>query len=186
MSHTLAFALAFAAIATVHAADVGIYGKKLTVADSTAVNGRAKVLFLAKGAAIAKGPGGDPGQIEAELALSYDGASGTFLAPRGSGWLLDKPTVAKYLNRFAPAGGAVRVTLLKPAKLIKLLAKSLGDTPLDVSKPPTTGVLAVYTVTSGGDTTRHCTLFTSCRHEQIIAGFGYKLGCKEGVPAACP
>jgi hypothetical protein len=109
-----------------------------------------------------------------------------FLAPQGSNWLINKSTVAKYVNKSAPTGSATKVAVIKPAKLVKLVAKSLGDTPIDISSAPSGDVLAVYTVTNGAETTRHCTSVSGCAHHVIANGPGYKLVCKNGAPAACP
>ena len=50
-----------------------------------------------------------------------------FEMPQGGNWLVNKPTVAKYVNKDAPTGGGVKVSVLKPMKLIKMVGKSLGD-----------------------------------------------------------
>jgi hypothetical protein len=181
-------ALGMIAAGVAHAADIPVASKKLIIVDKTVLATKAKAVFVAKDPAITKGSGTDPAQIGGELDVSYDSASGVFLAPQGSNWLINKSTVAKYVNKPAPIGGATKVAVIKPGKVLKLVAKSLGDTPIDISSPPSGGgnVLAVYTVTNGAETNRHCTNFPVCTHKLIAGGTGYKLVCKNGDPAACP
>jgi cobaltochelatase CobS subunit len=51
--------------------------------------------------------------------------------PAGSGWLVNKDTVTKYVNKQAPdVGGQVKVTVVKPTKVAKVVAKGLGDGPV--------------------------------------------------------
>jgi hypothetical protein len=168
------------------AADIPITGLKLVIVDKLNVAGKAKAVFVAKHPGVTKGSGTDETQISAEIDVSYDSASGVFLAPQGSQWLANKSTVAKYVNKAAPTGGATKVALIKPGKLLKLVAKSLGDTPIDISTAPSGGVLVVYEVTNGAETNRHCTSFPICSHKQIAGNTGYKLVCKIGDLAACP
>ena len=47
-------------------------------------------------------------------------------------WLLNKPAVAKYVNKAAPTGGSAKVSVIKPGDLVKLVGKNLGDTPIDI------------------------------------------------------
>ena len=189
MTKTVAVAVALGTMVNVgmaRAADISIAGRKLVIQDKVAASGKAKATFVAKDPAITKGAGTDATQISAQLDVSYDAANGTFLAPQGAGWLSNTASVAKYRNRTAPTGGSTKSAQIRPAKMLKLSAKSLGDTPIDISAPPSAGVLAVYTVTNGAETNRHCTSFTLCTHKLLAGGTGYKLTCKEGVPAACP
>jgi polyhydroxybutyrate depolymerase len=72
----------------------------------------------------------------------------------------------------------VKVSVIKPASLVKVVAKSLGDTPLDISSAPTGNVYVVDTIVNDGETTRLCTQFAGCVHKVIAGGTGYKLICK--------
>jgi hypothetical protein len=117
-------------------------------------------------------------QIEATLDVAYDAVRGSFLMPAGGKWLVNSDSVGKYVNMDAPAGGAVKVSVIKPASLVKVVGKSLGDTPLDISSPPTGSVYLADTIVNGGDETRLCTQFTGCEHKAIAGGTGYKLICK--------
>jgi polyhydroxybutyrate depolymerase len=157
---------------------VPIAGLKLIVVDKTAVAGKAKAVFVAKDPGVTKGPGTNPAQIEATLAVAYDGASGTFGMPQGADWLVNSASVGKYVNKTAPTGGAVKVSVIKQASLVKVVAKSLGDAPLDISSAPVGPVYVMDTIVNGGHTTHLCTKFTGCVHKVIAGGTGYKLVCK--------
>jgi Protein of unknown function (DUF1566) len=160
------------------AVDVPISGLKLIVVDQTATTGKAKAVFVAKDLGIAKGTGTDPTQISATLDVAYLGTSGLFTMPQGTNWLVNSASVGKYVNKTAPTGGATKVSIIKPASLVKVVATSLGDTPLDISTAPTGNVYVVDTIVNGGDETRLCTQFAGCVHKLIAGGTGYKLLCK--------
>lgn len=157
----------------------------------------AKVVFVAKDAGITKGVGLDPAQINATFDVSYGNgaAAGTFTVPAGvsfgtTGWVANKPSVAKFLNRAAPAGPTgAKIAIVKPGTLLKLVGKSLGDVELDVpgqGDPGPLGVSTVFTVTNGAQTNRHCSHFSACTYTELGAGTGAKLVCRPGTPAACP
>ena len=159
------------------ALDVPIAGLKLIVVDKT-VAGKAKAVFVAKDGGVTKGTGTDPNQIEATLDIAYDAVSGTFGMPQGGNWLANSSAVAKYVNKTAPTGGAVKVAVIKPTSLVKVVGKSLGDTPLDISSAPSGPVYVANTIVNAGDETRLCTQFNGCVHKAIAGGTGYKLVCK--------
>jgi hypothetical protein len=160
------------------AADVPITGLKLIVVDKLAASSSAKAVFVAKDPGITKGLGTNAAAIEATLDIAYDSASGQFVMPQGSNWLVNSASVGKYVNKTAPVGGAVKVSVIKPASLVKVVGKSLGDTPLDISGAPTGTVYVVDSIVNDGETTRLCTQFTGCVHKVIAGGTGYKLICK--------
>jgi hypothetical protein len=153
------------------AADIGVTGKKLIIVDKTATASRAKVVYVSKdkAAGITKGTGLDATMIDAEFDFFYGSGSagGSFVIPAGGsngtdGWKVNKATVAKYVNKAAPAGPTgAKVAVIKPGKLLKIVGKNLGDTPIDILSvsPGVGGVDTVYTVNNGGDTNRHCTNF---------------------------
>jgi len=74
------------------------------------------------------------------------------------------------------------VSVIKPSLLVKVAAKSLGDTPIDISTPPSGPVYATYTVINDDEGFRYCTQFTGCVHKVIAGGGNYKLVCKNGTP----
>jgi hypothetical protein len=161
-----------------------VVGTKLIAV--AAPSGRAKVVFVAKDANVIKGTGTDAASIGTVLDVDTGVSHGSFVAPSGGGWLSNAADVARYVNTGAPNGGSVRVTVVKPGRLIKLVAKSLGDDPLDLSLAPDPTVFAAYSVTNGNETHRHCTQFSSCAYSPIGGGAGRKLVCKKssaGDPA---
>lgn len=77
------------------------------------------------------------------------------------GWLINKDTVAKYVDKAAPSVGDTKLALIKPGKLLKLVGKGLGDDPLDIlaqGAPQGLGH-AIYAVANGGEESVHCTVF---------------------------
>lgn len=165
-----------AAAPAAHATDIPIVGHKLVVVDKMAAAGKAKVVFSAKDPGIAKGPGTDPAQIEAALGVAYDGVSGIFAMWQGYRWQTSA-SIAKYTNRTAPSFGGVDLSAIAPGSL-KVVGRNLGETPLDISTPPTGAVYVADTILNAGDTTRLCTQFTGCLHRVIGGGAAYKLVCR--------
>jgi len=160
------------------AADVPIRGLKLIVVDNTIVGGRAKATFVTKDPNVMKGTGTDAEQITAILYVAYDNVRGAFSMSQGENWLVNSDSVAKYVNKTAPTGGATKVGIIRPGKMAKTVARSLGDTPLDISSPPSGTVFVTETIHNGGQETRLCTSFSDCVHVPIAGGAGHKLVCK--------
>ena len=106
------------AVGAVRATDVPITGLKLIIVDKTTLASKAKAVFVAKDPLVTKGAGTDPTLISATLDIAYDAVSGTFLMPQGSNWLVNSASVGKYVNKTAPTGGAVKVSVIKPASLV--------------------------------------------------------------------
>jgi len=97
---------------------------------------------------------------------------------------VNKTQVAKYSNKAAPGGPTeARVAVIKPGKLIKLVGKSIGVTPLDIlgAGDPAGSVFTAYCVNNEGEQNCHCSEFTGCAHKGIAGGTGAKLVCKTGV-----
>jgi len=169
------------------AADIGVVGLKLIILDKLAAASKAKMVFVTKDVAVTKGTGTDASTISAQLDISGTTGPGSFVMPAGSNWLVNKSTVAKYVNKPAPSGGAVKVSVVKPTKLVKVVGKSLGDTPVNISAPPAGSVLVVHSITNGAENNRHCTNFNGCVHKIIAGGGNFKLICKGNSTAAtCP
>jgi cysteine-rich repeat protein len=171
------------------AADVGVVPTKLIVVDKITASGTSKAVFVAKDSAISKGAGTDTSLINASLQMTYDNGtdpavSGAFLAPSGSNWLVNKTTVAKYVNKEAPTGGGTKVSVVKPGNLVKLVGKNLGDTPLDILSQ--SGAAAgtantAYCVTNDVDSNCFCSELNACVWKSIAGGTGAKLVCKGGI-----
>ena len=167
---SLALVLALAAARPAVAVDHPVVGLKLIVVDKLASSGTAKMVFVTKDAAVTKGTATDPGQIEATLNVAYNTAFGTFEMPAGGAWRVNEDTVAKYVNKDAPAGGTVRKSVIKAQKLVTVMANGVGDTPLDISAALSGPVFVVHTVTNGEETNRHCTQFNACVRKDIPGG----------------
>lgn len=172
------------AVSSAMAVDVPITPLKLIVVNKTTGS---KAIFVAKDAAVTKGTATDAADISSQLDITGTTAPGSFVNPEGASWLVNKDTVAKYVNKPAPTGGSTKVSVIKPGKLIKNVGKSLGDTPLSITAAPAGEVKAVYTIVNGGATFRHCGKFTSCSWKLIAGGTGQKMVCKgTGAPDTCP
>lgn len=176
------------------AADVGITGKKLVIVDKLTAAGKAKIAYVAKDTPANKGA--DTGTISASIAYQCPtlGSSGGADMPAG-GFIVNKATVAKYVNKLAPSGGAVKVAVIKPTKLLKAVLKDLGDAgnKIDIYQAGATtnpvDVNTQYTVVDSGGTRRHCGEFTGCARKIIGGGTGAKVVCKSAVPGgsvSCP
>ena len=187
-------ALVLAVSTTATAATIGVIPKKLIVVDKLSAASKAKVVYVSKDqpAGITKGAGTDPAQISVQFDVTYGNGSavGSFTLPQGvsngtDGWLVNKETVAKYVNKDAPAGATqAKVAVVKPGKLLKLVGKGLGDTPLDIfaaGDPGAGGVRTAYCVTNGGEEFCHCSEFSGCAYKLIAKDTGAKLVCKSGV-----
>jgi hypothetical protein len=186
------------AASTAMAVDVSIEGKKFILVDKLSAAGKAKGVFVAKTPDANKGTSNSTSQISAEIAyqsvaLNSSGSAEMPLA--SSGWVVNNANVAKYVNSSAPTGGAVKVAVIKPTKLLKAVLKDLGDSGSAIniyqSGATTNPVdMAVqFTVVDGGATRRHCAEFTGCARKLIAAGSGAKVVCHTAVPAGsvtCP
>jgi hypothetical protein len=193
MTLAAAGALAFGGYAK--AANVGVTPTKLIVVDKGASG--AKAVFVAKDGLIDKGTGTDTSTISVTFDFEYDNGvdpstAGQFVAAEGSAnWLVNKTTVAKYVNKTAPTGGGAKVVVIKPANLVKLVGKNLGDTPIDIlsqSGAATGTAFTQYNISdsSTGFDTSFCSTLSGCAWKSIAGGTGAKLVCKGGAPnGAC-
>jgi hypothetical protein len=171
-----------------YAVDVAVTPTKFLVVDKLAGADRAKAVYVAKDPSATKGAGEDVEQISVRLDVRYanGSAAGAFVVPAGtaSGWLVNEAAVAKYVNKEAPGGPTeVKVALIKPGKLLKLVGKGLGDLPLDVlgGGDPSGPVTTAFCVDNDGEESCHCSAFTGCAYKLIAGGTGAKLVCKTGV-----
>jgi hypothetical protein len=76
--------------------------------DKLVAASKAKAVFVAEDPNVTKGPGMDVETISATFEATYENAAaaGGFAIPPGSanGWVVNKPKVAKFVNKSAPAG----------------------------------------------------------------------------------
>jgi hypothetical protein len=172
------------AVSSAMAVDVPVVPLKLIVVNKTTGS---KAIYVVKDPAVTKGAGTDATDISSQLDITGTTTPGSFVNPEGASWLVNKSTVAKYVNKPAPTGGSTKVSVLKPGKLIKNVGKSLGDSPLSITAAPAGEVHAVYTVVNGGQTFRHCGKFTLCSWKLIAGDTGQKMVCKgTGAVDTCP
>jgi cysteine-rich repeat protein len=173
----------------VKAADIGVPPTKLIVVDKTIASGTAKAVFVAKDPNIDKGSGTDTATISGQLQMKYDNGvnapiTGAFQAPSGGNWLVNKTTVAKYVDKDAPTGGGTKVSVIKPGNLVKLVGKNTGDQPLDIvsqAGAPSGDAATAYTVNNGDTSNTFCSISTGCAWKAIAGGTGAKLVCKGGT-----
>lgn len=183
-----------------------VSGAKLLMQDKYTATGTAKVVLLLKDAtpgSIAKGPAADPPGLTGSLELYQvaNPANRAVYALSGAGWTANTGAVAKFANPAAAAGAAgVKKAMLKPDRLIKVLAANLGDgdaasgdqtagdldlgalTPADV-------IRAVVTIDNAADSSTHrmCTQFEAPTITSILGGTGTKyLSKTSSLPATCP
>jgi hypothetical protein len=197
--------------------DTAITGRKLVIVDKTAMPVPAAKLVsvskldpgIQKGAPLSGAPVVPPG-LTGAIEVTYTGCGPAAVLPSDpcagtvpaaaayalpADWFVNKGTVAKYVNRDAPAGaGHVKVAVVKPGKVAKVVARGLGEGPeLDLvasGKPDPAGVLVVFTVSNAldGETYRMCTRYeqSAVAFKAIAADAGRKLVARGGVPAPCP
>ena len=179
------------------AADIECDGKKLIIVDKLAAATKAKMVFVSKDQLCGIGTNSigsddnDPSTVSATFEFAYgDGSTGGSLdMPQGvsdgqKGWLVNKLTVSKYVNKGAPGTGATKVAVIKPGKLLKAVGKSLGDSPIDIfgAGEPTGSphVRWNYTVNNAGGSDSHCGGL-NCKYKLIAGDTGAKLVCKDLV-----
>jgi len=169
--------------------DHPVVPRKLVVVDKLATTSSAKAVYVVRDPGVAKGDATDANKIRARLDLAYQGGaeSGALAVGCGSatGWVVNKDTVAKFVNNVAPSGPAqTRVAVVKPTLVARIVGKGLGEEPLDVlaAGPPPGSVFASFEVTNDTERHRHCSELTSCAWTSIAGGTGAKLVCRGGVP----
>jgi hypothetical protein len=172
------------------AAEIGVVGKKFIIVDKLSTAGKAKIVYVSKDqtAGITKGTSTNTSSISVVFDYTYDSAVGRIDIGSGEfngtiGWKTNRATVAKFVNRSAPDEGTVaKVAVVKPGKLLKIVAKGLGDPPgvIDIvtAGAPTGDVHTACLVDNGQDESIHCSTFTGCAYKLIAAGTGAKLVCK--------
>lgn len=183
--------LALSSVCTALAADVS--KTKLLMIDKG--DGKAKLVFSSKhkGSAIDKGTASDIEDISAALAFEWNGFSGSFAVPSGSGsgWLASDLQKAKFKNKAAASGLPTAVSSLSVAtgKVVKVVAKSTGDVALDMfaAGEPNGAINLRFTTTNDGVERAYCTRFLlgSAQWKETSGGSGRKLLARGGIPLAC-
>ncbi len=182
-----------------------VTGAKLLMFDKYAKAGKAKVVLKMEdpGGNITKGPSADPPGLSGQLLLyqQSDPSNRAVFALDSASWKSNKDSVAKYINKNAGTGQpGVKVATIKPGKLIKVVARNLGDgdsasgdqdaNDLDLSAlTPSDVVMAVLTIDNANDSTTHrmCAQFESPTIKSIAGGTGFKyLSKSSSLPTSCP
>jgi hypothetical protein len=183
-----------------------VSGAKLLLIDNYTASGKAKLLLLVKDdspGAIAKGAAADPVELSGtvEIFPLSDPTNRAVYDLDTEGWVANKEKIAKFKNTAAGAGaGGVKIAAIKPDKLIKVVAKNLGDGDSatgdqganDIDLGALTGgdsLIAVLSLENETDSTSYqmCAQFDSPVIEPIAGGSGTKLlSTTSSLPAACP
>jgi hypothetical protein len=182
------------------AADAGIPADRLEITDLSGTSGTGSVRYLARlDPGIQKGASGPPSLLDATLDVFYTDRPGAgtshFDMP---GWQRNTRH-ATYRNRSAPAGGGVRMAVVRPLRTARVIAESLGDgdTGIDLvagGEPSAEGGLtAVLTIFNRNDDSLHrmCTRFAAAAGSTVVfeatgGGAGRRLMARNGVSAPCP
>lgn len=182
--------------AVAHAADVPVAATKLSIiAKFLDFLPRESIVFVAKDPGVTKGAGVDPEAISVSFHVEYGKYYGKGIwevAPgTANGWLQNDVALAKYIYPDDPLdAGAVKKLVIKQEKLLKLVAKRLGETEVEI-RPSQAGdpfgpVYTAYCVTNDGEESCHCTEFPVCAWKEVSGGLGAKLVCKGGTgDASC-
>jgi hypothetical protein len=205
---TLWLTLALGALtfpALTHAADCGAPGKA-KIFDRPATSGNMRLIYRSGPApCLDKGPAGSLATLSGTFDIAYidpfgspgggfvGSSRGAFVMPPP--WHVNKPAMAKYLNRDAPTGGGLKIGGFKQAKNVRISTRNLGDGPslaVRTAPPGPSGILAIATINNAanGTTTRVCTrwavgLGSVVNYQVVDGGTGVKLFLKNGVPSPC-
>jgi hypothetical protein len=182
-----------------------VSGAKLLMVDQYAAASKAKVVLLIKDqtpGAIAKGAAAEPPGLSGTVVLYQlaDPTNRAIYDLGAAGWLNNKPRSAKFVNAgAAPGGPGAKVASVKPDKLIKLVARNLGDgdaasgdqsaADLDLSVlTPSDAIVAVLTIQNAADSSTHtmCAQFNAPVLTPIGGGSGVKyLSKTSSLPTSC-
>ena len=183
----------------------GVTGLKLILVDKYVSSSKAKAVFVSKDTnpgAIHKGVDADPPLLSGTVEI-FDMSDPTNTAVynlAGANWLVNKPTIAKYvLKTAAPGGDGVKVAIVKPDLLLKVVGKNLGDgdaatgsqdaNDLDLASLTVGSIVRVrVTVINATDASTHimCSDFEVQTAASISGGTGYKIVSKTSTaPGSC-
>jgi hypothetical protein len=183
----------------------GIVGLKLILVDKYASAAKAKAVFVSKDqvpGAIHKGVEADPPAMSGTVEIfdKNDPANVAVYDLAGANWIVNKAAVAKYVFKTAATGTeGVKVVVVKPDLLLKVVGKNLGDgdaatgsqgaSDLDLAGLSPGDELRVrVTVVNVSDNSTHimCSDFTVDTAASIAAGTGYKISSKTSTaPGSC-
>jgi hypothetical protein len=185
---------------------VAVNGAKLLMIDKYVASSKAKLVLVIKDstpASISKGASADPPGLSGtvEIYPLSDPTNRAVYLLDGADWVVNKDKIAKLKNSAAaPGAPGVKKALIKPDKLIKVVAKNLGDgdaatgdqgaNDIDLSSlTPSDSLIAVVTIENANDSSTHrmCAQFESPTIKAIAGGTGIKVLSKTSTPpATCP
>jgi len=185
-------------LATVaHAADIPVAAPKLSIiARFQDFVPRESITFVAADPGVTKGAGVDPEAISVRFHVEYGKYYGKGVWPvaagTANGWVANDEMIAKYVypGDEPTTIGAVKKLIIRPGKLLKLNARRLGATEIEIN-PHNTGdpfgpVYTAYCVTNGVEENCHCSEFPVCAWKEVSGGLGAKLVCRDGTgDASC-
>jgi hypothetical protein len=189
-------------------ADLGVPAKKMILLDKAAPTFKSKTVYVAKNdVGIQKGAAGSTELLDATFDWFYetDGASSVFgcfthieNVDERERWVKNTESVAKFVNKDAAIESDVKVVVVKPTKVAKIVALGLtnagGNANLFLGSPTASdGLRTVLTINNGNDSSTHrmCTQFatdagSTVIMKEIAGGTGRKLVAKNGVAVVCP
>jgi hypothetical protein len=178
-------------LADASATEVPVKATKLVVVDRMANKGKAAITFIAKDPSVSSAAalGVDTVTVRLDISVGRGAAAGALRIPEGakgaqpSGWTLSKKNILKFSNKTAPDGPDSKSVVISPGKSLHLVARGLGEHPLDIvdlATSPTTAQTS-FCVTSGQDVTCYCSSFTACTWQPLANGAGAKLTCERAV-----
>jgi hypothetical protein len=190
--------------------DQGVVGLKLILIDKYVASGKAKAVFVSHDTApgaIHNGTGsGNPADVSGTVRICETAApTNVAVYALPSPWLVNKPTISKYVNKLAAAGAAgAKVVAGKPTSVLKVVAKNLGDgdaasgndtaSDLNLNDPPGACTIVagdgvdveVEVVDAAGPATHHmCAHFTIDADRSIAGGTGCKVISNTSVAGPC-
>ncbi|HWP67262.1 MAG TPA: hypothetical protein VNO26_15295 [Candidatus Limnocylindria bacterium] len=183
----------------------GITGLKLILVDKYVASSKAKAVVVSKdttSGAIHKGVQASPPDLSGTVEIfdKNNPSNAAVYDLAAANWLVNKPTVAKYvLKTAAPGGSGVKVAVVKPNLLLKIVGKSLGDgdaatgdqnaSDLDAGALGVGDQLRVrVTILNGSDASTHimCSDFTVEIAASVAGGTGHKIISKNSTaPGSC-
>lgn len=183
-----------------------VSGAKLLMIDKYATSGKAKMVMILKddsAGAIDKGPAAEPPALSGtvEIFPLSDPTNRAVYELDTAGWIHNKEKIAKFKNSLAAPGAAgVKVAAVKPDKLVKVVARNLGDGDSatgdqgsgDIDLAALTGadsLIAVISIENASDASsyRMCAQFDAPAITAIAGGTGTKVLSKtSSLPGICP
>jgi hypothetical protein len=193
----VAGAASVASVAAAATIENGVAGLKLIMLDKYGL-GKAKVVYVAKGSSGITKPGGDVANLSGTVEVFPLSDPSNKAVYDLNGWLVNKDTVAKYVNKTAGPGDlGAKVVVIKPELVGKLVAKNLGDGDSDSGDQSATDldlqaltdgdtIRVIVTTTNGDDTNIFCSDFSGLAIKKDNTDANFKVLSKSSTaPGSC-